>query len=669
MPLFQTSSGSGVSAATVDAALGIYSVKDYGAVGNGTNNDTAAIQAAIDAAAAVGNAANATGAIAYFPPGAYSIRNPLVLPRTGTTPTEAVWLAGANMRSSQIIGHSSFPTTRALIEWEVATARAWCQRIENLTLVCPNVIDTRAIHYDRVSTGTLHDDYDAERCQIDLFNIAIEASNQYHASAIRIEGGIWYSRWETVRGDFTTGTHLYDTLLIELDSEIDASQDMTGSVGEPGWTTDVPGFSYGIMRDIHAGGRRGGYSQCIKGRLLRSTVESTFANGGSLEASIMYDLKNCVGNVFSQLGNEGQTEGSQIRLTNGRFNRFNLFNLGTPDAEAIGLNIINSTDNVFDTRLAYSNQPAFSSVAGSLLLSLDATSKRNFFYRLGVAFDGDINDEIVDGGDDNYIEGITDATATGGGAIFTMGENPYAPAPSIPDQTGHDGEFLTTNGTATSWGSTPGAIDPYTTYNEFDDFMAGSTSSGQIGKMGWSALNGSRTNISSEAGHPGLLQLSTGASSGTVASVELAAAANGNSIYASEMFDITFIIRLNNNDANTTLRAGISANGSSATPAAAAYFEKLDGDTNWFRITRNSSVQTRTDTTIGVSTSFVKLRVRRIDASTIGFTINANAEQTLTTNLPAGSGLAPFVQITNSAASAKTVDLDFAQIIVTGISR
>ena len=46
-------------------ASGVYNVKDYGAVGDGTTNDTAAIQAAIDAAAA--------GGTIMFPAGTYSV--------------------------------------------------------------------------------------------------------------------------------------------------------------------------------------------------------------------------------------------------------------------------------------------------------------------------------------------------------------------------------------------------------------------------------------------------------------------------------------------------------------------------------------------------------------------------------------------------------------------
>src|SRR5271166_1662942 len=178
---------------------------NYGAVGNGIADDTAAIQAAIEAAKVAGNANNGTGATVYFPPGTYSIRAPLILPRTGATPQNVVWLVGDNTRSCQIIGHPSFPANRALIEWDQSKGpiRTWLQLIKNLTLVCPNVAGTRAIFYDRINTGTRHDDYHPERLQLDLANLEIEASNQYHAGGVvRIEGGIWFSNWENVGGEF-----------------------------------------------------------------------------------------------------------------------------------------------------------------------------------------------------------------------------------------------------------------------------------------------------------------------------------------------------------------------------------------------------------------------------------------------------------------------------------
>lgn len=86
------------------AALGtgtMLSVSDYGATGNGTTNDAAAIQAAINAAAALPTGATTpglggiSGAIVYFPPGVYRINS-------GLTVTNGIILSGNGERSSVI---------------------------------------------------------------------------------------------------------------------------------------------------------------------------------------------------------------------------------------------------------------------------------------------------------------------------------------------------------------------------------------------------------------------------------------------------------------------------------------------------------------------------------------------------------------------------------------
>jgi hypothetical protein len=70
-----TQAGTGATARTVDSKLkDVVSVKDFGAVGNGVADDTAAIQAAIDAAEA------AYRGVVFFPRGFYKITASLKLP-------------------------------------------------------------------------------------------------------------------------------------------------------------------------------------------------------------------------------------------------------------------------------------------------------------------------------------------------------------------------------------------------------------------------------------------------------------------------------------------------------------------------------------------------------------------------------------------------------------
>lgn len=84
--------------AMLDLRGGLHNVRDYGATGDGTTDDTAAIQAAIDAAEArIASAGD--GATVYFPPGIYRTSSELTVEAesvalVGEMPTAADYLDG-----------------------------------------------------------------------------------------------------------------------------------------------------------------------------------------------------------------------------------------------------------------------------------------------------------------------------------------------------------------------------------------------------------------------------------------------------------------------------------------------------------------------------------------------------------------------------------------------
>lgn len=95
-------SGTGAVARTVQDRLRDYiSVKDFGAIGNGTANDVTAIQAAIDAAAArppsggSSGLGGISGATVYFPSGVYRINSGITIP-------DGVKLVGSGERATVI---------------------------------------------------------------------------------------------------------------------------------------------------------------------------------------------------------------------------------------------------------------------------------------------------------------------------------------------------------------------------------------------------------------------------------------------------------------------------------------------------------------------------------------------------------------------------------------
>lgn len=200
-----------------------------------------------------------------------------------------------------------------------------------------------------------------------------------------------------------------------------------------------------------------------------------------------------------------------------------------------------------------------------------------------------------------------------------------------------------------------------------DDFLGGLNTNGTIGGLGWTVGgSGLKTNLASTAGMIGLLQLNTNTSS-AVASV-IALGSSSAQIDPAQAHTVLWRARLNTNDANTTVRLGSQNTGTANPPNEGIFLEKLDGDTNWFCVTRAASTQTRVDSTVAVSTSVAVFAYERSSAG-VTFTINgASVCGVMTTNIPTVF-VNPTAYIINSAAAAKTIDLDYFQLVITGFTR
>lgn len=199
-----------------------------------------------------------------------------------------------------------------------------------------------------------------------------------------------------------------------------------------------------------------------------------------------------------------------------------------------------------------------------------------------------------------------------------------------------------------------------------EEFISGSTSNAVIGALGFGFSGGTVGIPTSETNRMGLVRRHTSAVSGTIANLTLFFAISG-VIDPSNPHSITWIVRLNNNDANTTVRYGAINAIASSPPADGIYIEKLDGDTNWFCVTRNSSVETRTDSGVAVNTAFNTFFYSR-NSSGVTFKINNTNVCTHTTNIPTVF-INPSTQIINSDASSKSHDHDYFQLTYQGLTR
>lgn len=214
----------------------------------------------------------------------------------------------------------------------------------------------------------------------------------------------------------------------------------------------------------------------------------------------------------------------------------------------------------------------------------------------------------------------------------------------------------------------PSLYDARRMFTMQDDFLSGLASSGAVGALGWVVTAGSFAIIASEADRPGLYRFNTSAVSGTQARLS---GQNSSGFNPHTEHQVTWMIRCNTPDANTTMRVGAASSVAGNPPNNGIFFQKLAADTNWFGTVYESAVLVhRIDTRVPVDASFVRLRYHRLESGIVNFYING---QLVATTPVAVSGMnafiAPYSFIINTAAADKSFDVDYAQMISFGTQR
>ncbi|MDD3927834.1 MAG: glycosyl hydrolase family 28-related protein, partial [bacterium] len=357
----------------------------WGAKGDGITDDTAAIQAAVNAAATI--MAN-TGGLVFFPAGYYKTTSPIILPRSGDTLTNLVRLQGAGMKTT-IFGSSAagFPADRALIEWDqTAATRTWYQSIKDMTFSLPNVAGVSAIRYqikDNSSPAAIL----SETLKIDLKNLLIYGDNTYHQRLVWLQGNLKMTNIENIYADCCQGTSAtYDTTVLEVDST---------------WAdADASGIS-GVVRNIQGGISRGGYHQIFKGRLC-ATMTNCSNRYGTRNAT-PYEIINGRSAVISNISNGGAGSKPQLKLDGCSYCSISEVSLGNPLNVGLGvgngIEFVNTDDCSLTGHYRSSSDTAFSS-SGVKNLVIDASSDRNRISNFLIK--GSASNEIQNSGTDNY---------------------------------------------------------------------------------------------------------------------------------------------------------------------------------------------------------------------------------------------------------------------------
>lgn len=215
-----------------------------------------------------------------------------------------------------------------------------------------------------------------------------------------------------------------------------------------------------------------------------------------------------------------------------------------------------------------------------------------------------------------------------------------------------------------------------------DEFCSGFGSTGSISALGWSTSNtGTGSGIAGVDGaavnHPCVQRDSAGAvnpsrqilwlggSSGVSATETISPASN---------FTMVWIIKQNTDNTSTVLRLGLTLDPASHTAAAPTsdgiYFERLAAGTTWHGLTRAASTSTATANMDATGTAnWVRLTIRRVNGTTIGFQINNGTEVTATATIPTVF-LNPFALIDNNASvNGQGMWVDYFGLWITDLNR
>jgi hypothetical protein len=221
-----------------------------------------------------------------------------------------------------------------------------------------------------------------------------------------------------------------------------------------------------------------------------------------------------------------------------------------------------------------------------------------------------------------------------------------------------------------TWATPAGGsgVDPLTTVDLVDEFAASGVTSGTVGELGWSFSAGSAGVQDAEPSHPGVIRRTSSANSGQLATLSHRSA--GNVVSMDDDWTLDFILRPTLVNSTVRYLFGMADGIGSVPPTNGCYIEKLVGDTNWFFVTRAASTETRADSGVAAAAAtWVRFRIR-LSGTTVYFSIDGGSETSQATNVPATSvEVQPAIILIPAEAVAKTLDLDYARLQITGLSR
>lgn len=196
---------------------------------------------------------------------------------------------------------------------------------------------------------------------------------------------------------------------------------------------------------------------------------------------------------------------------------------------------------------------------------------------------------------------------------------------------------------------------------------------GELCWWGEGLAGGYAAGTDQEAGHPGVRRLSV---TGVGAQGGAEATASSGTLTRSDKFDSIWVVKPVVLDSNSRVRFGFSADMGTDPPQRGFYFEKLNADTNFFAVTRESGTQTRVDTGVLAATSqWLYARLAWVSATQLGWALVAapaglSSLSVINTNLPqALKEFRPGIRLWSNSALEKAILWDYFDLVVRDLGR
>jgi hypothetical protein len=215
--------------------------------------------------------------------------------------------------------------------------------------------------------------------------------------------------------------------------------------------------------------------------------------------------------------------------------------------------------------------------------------------------------------------------------------------------------------------------DP-TTFIQTEEFGIAGSSSATVGDLGWSiGTIGAAPTVSKVTGtwpNLGITRVTTSATSTQGGTLADGGTMLFDNLRDNTTWNATFVFALGQTTA-TRFRIGF-ANSITTTAPSNGFWLRFDTSAGFadtaFTVETCASTCTAGATTYTANTAFHTLRISNNGTGGISFQLDANAVQTLTTNVTGGA-VTPIMILVTDAAAAKTADFDFFAIKLRGLAR